>query len=416
MRRRTLAAVGLLLLAAAGLAVAGLTATPGSDAELTTTWVSETGRETSSNHHAPAAGRVDGQGMVYAPVSGPARTPTCALVGLDGTTGTVRWTNRVSTANCTIHSVADPTLADFDDDGVTEVVAATTERVVVASHPLTGDVEFRHDLASYGYTRPVLADLTPDDGTEVVVVDAQGTVFALRANETTAWSKSLSATTWAQPSVDDFDGDDRPEVAVATGDTAELHVLSGDGSAQWERPRSLDGSITWMTTGEMDDDAAVEIAVATTEGTVAVFDGETGDREWTRGFGAYAAVGATGDGDGDGRPELYAVAKDARLRSLDAETGRTEWATTLTTNDVQMTPPPAMGDVDGDGDAEVVAVTNDGVVSVVDADSGSVVGSYERETRIYTEPRLADVDGDGDAEIFVMYADGRVVAFDPTRT
>lgn len=415
MHRRTLAVVALLLLGVAGLAVAGLT-TPGSDTELTAAWISETGRETTSNHHAPAVGRVDGRGMVYAPVSGPARTPTCALVGLDGTTGTVRWTDHVPTANCTIHSVADPTLADFDDDGVQEVVAATIQRVVMAHHPLTGDVEFRQALASYGYTRPVVADLTPDDGTEIVVVDARGTVFAFRANGTTAWSRSFSATTWAQPAVADFDGDDKPEVAVATGDTAELHVLSGDGSSQWETHRSLDGSVTWMTAGEMDGDGAVEIAVATTNGTVVAFDGRTGDRAWTRGFGAYAAVNALGDGDGDGRPELYTVARDARLRSLDAATGRTEWTTTLTTSDVQMTPPPAIGDVDGDGGTEVVAVTNDGIVSVVDAGSGRVAGSYEREARIYTEPRLADVDGDGDDEAFVIYADGRVVAFDPART
>lgn len=286
----------------------------------------------------------------------------------------------------------------------------------MAHHPLTGDVEFRQALASYGYTRPVVADLTPDGGAEIVVVDARGTVFAFRANGTTAWSKSFSATTWAQPAVADFDGDDKPEVAVATGDTAELHVLSGDGSSQWETHRSLDGSVTWMTAGEMDGDGAVEIAVATTNGTVVAFDGRTGDRAWTRGFGAYAAVNALGDGDGDGRPELYTVARDARLRSLDAATGRTEWTTTLTTSDVQMTPPPAIGDVDGDGGTEVVAVTNDGIVSVVDAESGRVAGSYEREARIYTEPRLADVDGDGDDEAFVIYADGRVVAFDPART
>lgn len=81
--------------------------------------------------------------MVYAPVSGRADTPNCALVALNGTPGVDRWSYSVPPANCTIHSVADPTLADLDSDGTKEVIAATTEQTVTAYHPLTGDVEYR---------------------------------------------------------------------------------------------------------------------------------------------------------------------------------------------------------------------------------------------------------------------------------
>lgn len=181
----------------------------------------------------------------------------------------------------------------------------------------------------------------------------------------------------------------------------------------WNQPQAYEGSITWMTTGNADGDDSAEIVVATAStGRVSMVDGGSGAREWTREFGSYAAVHAFGDGDGDGTPEVYAVAKDGKLRSLDATTGDTEWTTTLTTGDVQMTPPPALGDVDGDGDPELVAVTNDRIVAVVGPESGSILGTYEREDAIYTHPRLSDIDGDGDFEAFVMYAHGRVVAFD----
>ena len=411
MRPRTLAVLGLIVLVAGGLAIAAFTGSQQFDVEMTTMWVSDTARDSGGNHHAPAAGRVQGTGMVYAPISGRANTRNCALVALNGTTGNKRWSYPIPAANCTIHSVASPTLADFDSDGTKEVIAATTEQTVTAYHPRTGDIEFRHNLTSYGYTKPIVADFVGDRTPEIIVVDVKGTVFVLEPNGTAVWSKQLSSYTWGQPAVADFDGDGESELTVATGGTGKLYVFEQNGSLAWEQPQSYEGSITWMTTGNADADDAVEIVVATAStGRVSMVDGASGEREWSRDFGSYAAVHAFGDGDGDGEPEIYAVAKDGKLRSLDAATGETEWTTTLTTSDVQMTPPPSLGDVNGDGDPELVAVTNDGIVSVVDPESGAILDTYKRETAIYTHPRLADIDGDGDLEAFVMYADGRVVA------
>lgn len=412
MRPRTLAVLGLIVIVAGGIAVTSFIGTQQSNVETSVMWVSDTARDSGGNHHAPAAGRVQGTPIVYAPVSGRADTPNCALVALDGTSGSDRWSYPVPPANCTIHSVADPTLADFDSDGTREVLAATTEQTVTAYDPLTGDLEFRHNLTSYGYTKPIVADFVGDSDPEVIVVDVDGTIFVLDANGTTVWSKQLSSYAWGQPSVADFDGDGDPELTVATG-TGNLYLFEQNGSPAWKQPQSYEGSITWMTTAEADDDDAVEIVVATAStGRVSMVDGASGEREWTRNFGSYAAVHAFGDGDGDGTSEIYAVAKDGKLRSLDATTGETEWTTSLTTGDVQMMPPPALGDIDGDGDSELVAVTNDGIVSVVDPESGAILERYEREVPIYTHPELADIDGDGDLEAFVMYARGRVVAFD----
>jgi outer membrane protein assembly factor BamB len=419
MRARTLAALSIIIIAAGGVGVVALTDTAGAGTTMTVTWVSDTARDTGGNHHAPAAANAAGVGdvdpMVYAPISGRADTNDCALVALGAGDGAERWSYPVPAANCTIHAVADPTLADFDSDGVRELLAATTEQAVTAYHPRTGDVEFRHNLTSYGYTSPVVGDLVGDDRPEVVVVDVRGTVFVLRANGTVVWSRQLSSYTWGQPAIEDFDGDGAPELAVGLGDEGKLRLFEADGSPAWDEPQSYGSSITWMTTGQADEDGAVEVVVATANGgRVSMVDGATGERVWTREFGAFAAVHAFGDGDGDGDPEVYAVAKDGDLRSVDGATGRTEWTTTLTTASVQMMPPPALGDVDGDGDAELLAVTNDGIVSAVDPVSGEVLATHERdgEARIYTHPELADTDDDGREEAFVMYADGRVFAFE----
>lgn len=408
MRTRTVIVLAALVAVLGAIAVGGLIADR--DAGTRAAWVSDTAREVAGNHHTPAVARIDGAATVYAPISGRAGTDGCELTALDAATGDREWEYPIPPADCAIHSVADPTVADYDSDGRREVLAATTENQLVALDPATGDAELRYDLADYGYTRPVVADLTGDDRPEVVVVDISGTVSVVRADGSTAWTRRLDSYTWGQPAVTDVDGDGEPEVAVAAGGARELHLFEADGSPAWDRPVRFNSSLTWMTTARTDGAPGVELVVATARGgRVAAVDGD-GSRLWTRDLGTFAAVKAVADGDDDGTEEVYAVAEDGVLRSLEATTGRTEWATTLTDADVQMTPPPSVGDVDGDGDPELVALTNDGVVALVDPRSGAVLSSYEREDAIYAPATLADADADGRLEAFVMYGRGRVAA------
>lgn len=406
MRLRTvvaiLAVVGALGGASALVALGGST-----DRALQERWVGDTTSDVDGNHHAVAAGRVDGREVVYAPISGRRGEQGCALVALDGS-GEQRWRHEVPPRNCTIHAVADPALADADRDGTPEVIASTTEREVVARHPLTGDAELRQNLTDYGYTQPAVADATGDGRPELVVTDVSGTVFVVGPDGAVVWRRSLEAFSWATPAVADFDADGDPEVVVGLGD-GRVVALDGAGRVEWNR--TVNAAVTWMTTGQLDDDPTREVVVATTGGEVVAFDG-LGDREWAASLGRFAAVKAVGDGDG--AVEVYATARDGKLRALDGSTGRVEWTTTLTTADVQMTPPPALGDLDGDGRPELVAVTNDGLVSVVDPADGAVLATYERDAPVWTHATLADTTGDGTgdgtAEIYVMYGDGRVVA------
>ncbi|MFC7079979.1 PQQ-binding-like beta-propeller repeat protein [Halorussus caseinilyticus] len=318
--------------------------------------------------------------------------------------------------NCTIHSVADPTLADVDGDGVREVLATSTEKTVVAFDAATSEVAFERNLSAYGYTRPVVANFTGDSRPEVVVVDVHGTVFVVRpggeesADAETVWTRKLPADyVWGQPHVEDFDGDGSPELAVALGN-GRLTLLDNDGSVAWNRSVGAGDSVTWFTTGQVDDDRPAELVTATSGGNVSLFDGEDGDRLWRKSFSAYAAVDAVGDGDDDGTAEVYATARDGNLRAIDAESGDVEWTTSLTTVNAQMTPPPVLGDVDGDGDAELVAASNDGRIAVVSPASGEILATYSRETPLWTNPTLADVDDDPAAEILATYGDGRIAA------
>lgn len=415
MRTRTAIAIAVLTVALAAVAFYAASGGLGESGSLEERWVSDTARDRAVNHHAVAAGSMGENGMVYAPISGESDTDQCDLAAIEAGDGSRRWNYPIPATNCTIHSVADPAIADYDDDGVPEVFVTTTEEAVIGMNALTGEVEFRHNLTAYGYTRPLVTDFTRDDGKEIVAVDVQGAIFVLRPNGSVVWTKQYSSYTWGQPAVADFDGDGGRELVVGFGGNGEIVVFESDGSIVWNHSNVVRGSTTWMATGQADDDDVHEIAIATSKGVVAVLDGRDGSVQWRRDLGTLAAVHAFGDGDGDGVAELYAVAADGKLRSFTANNGTTEWSTTLTTESVQMTPPPSMGDVDGDGRQELVAVTNNGIVSVVDPRTGQILDSYRRDVPIWVHPMIVDTTGDGVPEPYVIYGDGRVVAFSFSR-
>lgn len=406
MKPTTLAAVVTVTLALGVVVALGLAGGSGG-AALDATWTSDTGAGIAANHHAVAVA----DGRVYAPISGADGTSDCALRALSAGNGTPLWSHGVPAANCTVHSVADPTVADADGDGSREVLAATTEREVTALDPGSGAVRSRFRLADYGYTKPVVADLSPAPGRETVAVDVTGTVFVFGSNGTTLWRAALDEYVWAQPTVADFDADDEPELLVA-GRAGDAVLFAGDGAVEWTRTVAADDAITWGTHGQADDDGALEAVLSTVDGDVVALDGRDGSVEWRENVGGFAAVHALGDGDGDGAPEVYAAGADGTVRAFDAASGATEWETEVVAERVQMMPPPNLGDLDGDGGAELLAAGNDGSVTLIDSATGDVASTYARDVPIFTHATLADVDGDGAAEAFVMYADGRVVRLD----
>lgn len=390
-----------------GLGAVGFVALGGDGVALEERWISDTGRDVRANHHAVAAGTVDGQGYVFAPVSARSGTDGCGLYALASDTGDEAWHYRVPPANCTIHSVADPTLADVNGDGRPEVVAATTEQRAVAFDPTSGELLRSYELSAYGYSKPLVADLNDDGEPEVIVVDVLGTVSVFEPDGEPLWTHPLGAYTWGQPVVAEVDGE--PALFVASGGPGGLYRFTPDGEVAWNRSAPFDGAITWSTSVVVD---GTPLVVAASDGGSVVAVEPDGEVAWRVEMGRFPAVHAAGDGDGDGEPEVYAVDREGRLLALDAATGETEWETSLTAEPLQMAPPPALGDVTGDGEPELVTVTHAGTVALIDPEDGSTLATYERDVQVYTHPTLADADGDGAAEVFVIYADGRVVSLE----
>lgn len=406
-RRQVLLALGLAVAVAAtgALAVAIVPSGP----TLAETWVSEPPDGAAGNHHGPAVGTVDGEPLVFAPISGTREGQACRLVALDAANGDAVWHHQVPPANCTVHAVADPTVAEWG--GHQTVLVATTQNAVFDLDPATGDTRERYGLSSYGYTPPQVVDLVPGGGEELLIADARGSVQLIAANGTVVWREAFGGFVWTTPVVGNVSGGGSPQVAFGTSD-GRLVVLDRSGGTFREVAEPFDGSLTWLTSGQLDEDPALELVAATSSGQVVAIDGATGEVQWTRAFDRFAAVAAVGDGNGDGSVEVYATAADGAVRALAGETGETEWERTVATSDVQMMPPPAFGDVTGDGTEELVVASNDGRVVALNPASGSMLAEYTRDATVFETPVLADVDDDPDLEVFVIYADGAVVRLD----
>ena len=409
MERRTvvLAGLGLALAVAASSALA-VVLVPGGPT-LAATWVHEPPPGATGNHHGPAVATVDGRPVVLAPISGEVGSEACRLVALEGGTGEALWRHEVPPAACTVHAIADPMVATWD--GRRAVLAATTQRAVVVLDPASGAVRYRYDLASYGYAPPLVADLAPADGEELVVVDAGGTVTVVGADGAVAWRRSLDAHVWTMPVVGDLAADGAPRLAFGTED-GRLLVLRGDGTTALEVAAPLDSSVTWLASGQLDDDPAVELLASTADGTVVAVDAASGAVLWRRSFATFAAVGAVTDGDGDGTAEVYVAAADGAVRALDGTAGQVEWTVQVAEDDVQMMPPPALGDVTGDGLADLVVASNDGRVVALDAATGATLADAPAAGRHFERPTLADLDDDASLEVVVLRASGRVVRYD----
>ena len=407
MKPRTFAAVlGLLLVLLAALVLGGMSVANDSGT-LTERWVSDTSRNLQQNHHPVGAAGTTNGAIIAAPINelGTIEGLTdssCALVRLDSSTGSSEWQARIPVANCTSHALTEPSIADIDEDGSEEVLVATGKHTLDAYDAQTGALEWRHDIATLGYSAPAVADILPAPGNEIVVVDIRGNVYAVYANGTTAWHHNHSTSTWANPQIADFDGDGVDEVAVATGKNTTLYEANGD--IAWQ----TSASAFWSSTGQADDDEAPELFLAN-QGKATALDGDDGGTVWSRSFDGVASIHAIGDGDGDGDDEVYVGVSGGTVIALDATDLSTEWTTQLP-GDNRIMPPPSLGDLDGDGSPELVAMAQEGVVYILNPKSGDQLATYERETPIWTYPALADIDDDGDKDILVMYGDGRVVA------
>lgn len=370
-------------------------------------WSSDTVRDYQSNHHPIAAGTMDREPLIVAPINEISSTEdlsdtSCALVRLNTTSGDAEWQAGLAADHCNNHAIPDPTIADIDGDGSPEVLVARGDHTLTVHDSQTGDIKWQHETTGLGYSEPAVADFLPAKGIETVVVDLTGGLFTIYANGTTAWHHNLDATTWAAPKIADFDGDGNQEIAIGTGSA--IHLYDANGEQQWQ----TDLSTRQMAIGQADNDPTPELFVTGTKELFA-FDGGSGSIIWSKEFEGRPNINDLGENESAGAATVYVAVNGGTLHALSGNDGSTQWTSSFP-GDNRITPPPTLGDVDGDGTDEIIATTMEGVVYVLNSNNGEQRATYERDVPIWTHATVVNIDSDADDDVLVIYGDGRVVA------
>ncbi|MFM8415843.1 MAG: peptidylprolyl isomerase [Planctomycetota bacterium] len=265
---------------------------------------------------------------------------------------------------------------DFDGDGRSDVaLLSAVGNWWVALTPAAGPApapELWSDLrASVPWQFPSVGDFTGDGRDDIAVWNPAAGTWRVLASTGTGFDKQTfgnwnPAVEWTVPLVGDFDGDGKADLASRAVQTGAWHVARSSGTAFtteiWRRQRT---TITWdfLTAADFNGDGLTDIATWNTRSgawrvLTSTGSGFTNSRftVWNPATGWTDVVAA--DFDGDGRSDL--VARDPGTGQLHvARSEATSFTTTAwgqfdTTVAWQFITP---GDFDGDGRSDL-AVRN----------------------------------------------------------
>jgi hypothetical protein len=285
----------------------------------------------------------------------------------------------------------------------------------------------------------------PEPGPGAVPIDPSCTIVEMVGSWTPVieWQDVSLGVTYTTPAIanctDDngdgvIDGDDIPDIAVATS-SGVVHLLSRDGAGKhWTAPQNMGGEPSSATIADLDGDQRPEVVVSGPTGFYA-WHCDTGALYWQNAMGGSPTIcggNSVYDVDGDGMPEVvqghrifngqtgalrgagmfghgtgyggdlinFGVVADLDQDGVqevlvgnagyDAD-GNTLWQNGQSDGYV------AVGDFDDDAFGEMIVATSPGNVRLQDHD-GTVIWTVNIGGGTIGPPTIADFDGDGEPE------------------
>ncbi len=279
-------------------------------------------------------------------------------------------------------------IADVDNDGVPEIVAANTSKQVVVLNG-AGTVEWT-SAQSYAwqyYPQPVVADLEGDGDVEIIFD------IAIVEGSNGAHVSTITGITssWRAPVVADIDADGFQEILLAE------NVYDHTGVKKWGVPRV--GDSTFAAVGDIDGDIGGESFWVTGSTMYIVDDDGTILTTTALNSSCYRpGPPAVADFDGDGDIEVV-VPASSQIEMFDTNGVRT-WQSPV--QDSSGIAGASGYDINADGIYEVL-YADEVMLRIFDGATGTVLYSNSSHSSgtLWEYPVVADVDGDDSAEIVI---------------
>ncbi|MDX9972584.1 MAG: glycoside hydrolase family 9 protein [FCB group bacterium] len=321
--------------------------------------------------------------------------------------------------------------------------------LMVAACVLVGgaepEVKWVYEAQSQLYAAPLVADLHPAPGLEVVISDSDARKLRCIGADGKqlweydgGWKKRLtSGAAWnfrtgpeARLAVGNGDGSEdcidgesgerlwkahvgkvewsnvvwtaRQTLVVASEETG-LTALDANGIVLWKYACSVS---TPIVVQNVDGDANHAIFACTKWGPLCV--DSTGALRWKAATGDDFSFGSVAVGKSkNGEWMVYSTSQDsAALHCFDAKTGERRWVAPMVAPcDIYSASSVALGNLDADGAPDVVLADRVGHIYCFDATSGELHWMYATDVQTHAAVSLADVDCDGRMEALVASGD-----------
>jgi outer membrane protein assembly factor BamB len=306
---------------------------------------------------------------------------------------------------------ASPLVADMHPSPGKEIIVGDSEARRLRCISATGqqlwetDGGWKKRLVSAASLSAPLAD-----GTRLLAVgNADGSLTAVdAATGKVRWQVQAGPVEWGGGLWADIDGDGAQEYAHATLKDG-VAAYDAQGRERWRYTGAAGGPQVAVSSVpaacDIDGDGKSEMFFSTPWG-VSCLNGD-GTPRWEKTTGDdFKATIIIGDADSDGAPELYTMScDDDYLWRLDARTGAVAWKTPLAGGaDAYNGSALALGDIDRDGTEEVVAADNTGHVYALGSD-GTIRWMFTTQKPVHAAVSLGDVDGDGKVEVLAASGD-----------